>query len=276
VTPRRRIAAAGAAAVACLAAGPVLLGAGTEPGAAAPWPETPPAASRTPAASPAPAASSSPARAARRAREQAGRRLDARIAAGTMAVAAARTTLVRTRPRGARLARLTPRSATGRPVRVAAATRRDGWVGVRLAERRNDELGWIRERDVRWVPLRTRVDVDLSARRLLLRRDGKVVLRVRVAVGAPGNPTPTGRFGVTDHLRPGPGGPYGCCILALSGHQTKLPPGWPGGDRLAIHGTTNETTIGGAVSSGCLRARAADLRVLMRRVPVGATVVVTA
>jgi lipoprotein-anchoring transpeptidase ErfK/SrfK len=193
-----------------------------------------------------------------------------------MAVAAVRSTPVRVAPGGRVLAELTRRSATGRPVRVAAAARRAGWVGVRLPERDNDELGWIRERDVRWVPLRTRVDVDLSARRLLLRRDGKVVMRVTVAVGAPANPTPTGRFGVTDHLRPAPGSPYGCCILALSGHQTKLPPGWPGGDRLAIHGTTNEATIGGAVSSGCLRARAADLRRLTRRVPLGATVVVRA
>jgi hypothetical protein len=213
-------------------------------------------------------------RAHARARVQA--RRDRRIAAGTMAVAALRPTPVRAAPGGRVLAELTRRSATGRPVRVAAAARRAGWVGVRLPERDNDELGWIRERDVRWVPLRTRVDVDLSARRLLLRRDGRVVMRVRVAVGAPANPTPTGRFGVTDHLRPAPGSPYGCCILALSGHQTKLPPGWPGGDRLAIHGTTNEATIGGAVSSGCLRARAADLRRLMRRVPLGATVVVRA
>ncbi len=218
-----------------------------------------------------------PSAARRRARAREDRRLDARIADGTMAVAAVRSTLVRVAPQGKTLARLTARSATGRPVRVAAATRRGGWVGVRLSERANDELGWVREEDVRWIPMRTRVDVDLSARRLLLRRDGKVVLRVRVAVGAPGNPTPPGRFGVTDHLRPAPGsGPYGCCILALSGHQTRLPAGWTGGDRLAIHGTTNEGTIGGAVSSGCLRARAADLRVLMRRVPVGATVVVRA
>jgi lipoprotein-anchoring transpeptidase ErfK/SrfK len=193
-----------------------------------------------------------------------------------MAVAALRPTLVRTAPEGKVLARLTARSATGRPVRVAAAARRAGWVGVRLAERPNDRLGWIPERDVRWVPLRTRVDVDLSARQLLLRRDGKVVMRVQVAVGGPGNPTPTGRYGVTDHIRPGAGSPYGCCILALSGHQTRLPPGWPGGDQLAIHGTTNEATIGGAVSSGCLRARARDMRILLRRVPLGATVIVRA
>ena len=43
---------------------------------------------------------------------------------------------------------------------------------------------------------------------------------------------------------------YGCCILALSGHQDNLPAGWPGGDRLAIHGGSG---IGSADSAGCLR-----------------------
>jgi len=271
---------AAAAAVACAAGVPVLLAGGSEPapadrGAGAAGAE-PPAARLRAAASARNDAAAARQRAAAPARADADRRRDARIAAGTMAVAAIRPTLVRVAPGGRPLARLTPRSATKRPVRVAAAARRAGWVGVRLAERPNDKLGWIRERDVAWVPLRTRVDVDLSARRLLLRRDGKVVMRVRVAVGGPGNPTPTGRFGVTDHLRPAPGSVYGCCILALSGHQTRLPPGWPGGDRLAIHGTTNEATIGGAVSSGCLRARAVDMRELLRRVPLGATVIVRA
>ena len=50
-----------------------------------------------------------------------------------------------------------------------------------------------------------------------------------------------GRFAVTDKLRTEDraDSPYGCCALALTGHQTKLVPGWPGGDRLAIHGTPN-------------------------------------
>lgn len=65
---------------------------------------------------------------------------------------------------------------------------------------------------------------------------------------------------------------YGCCILALSAHQAHLPPGWAGGDRIAIHGTNVPSTIGTASSAGCPHARDADLRVLMRRVPLGAPV----
>ena len=51
-----------------------------------------------------------------------------------------------------------------------------------------------------------------------------------------------------------------CCALALSGHQTKLLPGWPGGDRLAIHATPNQETVGRPASLGCMRAHDADIR----------------
>jgi len=106
-----------------------------------------------------------------------------------------------------------------------------------------------------------------------VRREGRVVRRVRVAIGLPGTPTPTGRFAVTDALRIGRGYPqYGCCALALTGRQADLPQGWGGGDRLAIHGTTREGTIGGAASFGCLRASNADMRWLIRRVTLGAHV----
>jgi hypothetical protein len=102
-------------------------------------------------------------------------------------------------------------------------------------------------------------------------RDGdRVVRSIRVGIGAHGTSTPTGRFAVTDKLNGAAYSPvYGCCILALSGHQTSLPRGWTGGDRLAIHWGSL-----GAVSTGCLHASTADLRFLMRSVPLGAQVVI--
>jgi lipoprotein-anchoring transpeptidase ErfK/SrfK len=100
------------------------------------------------------------------------------------------------------------------------------------------------------------------------------VRRFPVTVGGPGSPTPPGRYSVTDglttegeHSRY-----YGCCVLALSGHQTNLPLGWLGGDRMAIHGTTGG--VGGAESAGCLRAGDADMTFLFRRVPLGTPVLV--
>jgi lipoprotein-anchoring transpeptidase ErfK/SrfK len=93
----------------------------------------------------------------------------------------------------------------------------------------------------------------------------------RVAIGAASSPTPTGRFSVTDELSDFYPSVYGCCVLALSAHQTRLPKGWSGGDRVAIHGGGG---IGSAVSNGCLHADEADLRYLMTTVPLGTLVVI--
>jgi len=115
----------------------------------------------------------------------------------------------------------------------------------------------------------------VSDRTLVLRRGDRRVRRLSVAVGASGSPTPTGRFAVTDKLSGSRFSPsYGCCILALSGHQTNTPAGWQGGDRLAIHGTNTPATIGTAASAGCLRAADLPLQALMRSVPLGTPVFV--
>ena len=95
---------------------------------------------------------------------------------------------------------------------------------------------------------------------------------MRVAVGAAGTPTPTGRFAVTDRL---PGfGPYGCCILALSARQPNLAQGWSGGNRIAIHGTAVTSSIGTAVSNGCLRTTDRNMRRLVRLARPGTRVLI--
>ncbi len=171
---------------------------------------------------------------------------DARIAAGYAAVVPRRRIVARASPAGAPVARVAPRRASGGPLVLAVGGRHGRWVGVRLPERPNARLAWVPAGDVRWRALRTRVEVDLSERELVVRHDGRVVLRTDVAVGRATNPTPAGRYGVADHVRlePGPSNPYGAGALPLTGHQTRLPAGWPGGDRLAIHGATDEGTVG--------------------------------
>jgi lipoprotein-anchoring transpeptidase ErfK/SrfK len=130
----------------------------------------------------------------------------------------------------------------------------------------------VRAQPLRLVRRAVRLEVDLSKRELVV-RDGSMARRtISIAIGAPHTPTPTGRFYVTDKLRGSDFGPYyGCCILALSGRQPNLPRGWSGGDRLAIHGSPTPTW-GEAVSNGCLHAPEADLRYLMKTVPLGTTV----
>jgi L,D-transpeptidase catalytic domain len=182
---------------------------------------------------------------------------------------------LRHRPGGPVRGRLDAITEFGSPRVLGVAKRRGDWLGVVTTARPNNRLAWVRRGSPGLKLRRTRwsLHADLSARTLVLRRAGRRVRRVVVGVGRLGSETPTGRFAVTDKLSGGRFGPYyGCCILALSGHQPKLPPGWTGGNRLAIHGTDAPSTIGAAASAGCLRAADAPLRVLMRQVPLGTPV----
>jgi lipoprotein-anchoring transpeptidase ErfK/SrfK len=187
-----------------------------------------------------------------------------------------RTVVVRRRPGGRAVARMA-RTPFGSRVAFPVLARRGRWVGVPAAQVGNGRLGWVDSRSagLRWRRTRKTILIDLVHRRLELRQGTHTLLAGRVGVGAPGTPTPTGRFAITDKLS-GPrfSAAYGCCILALSGHQTRLPPGWRGGDRLAIHGTPDPGTIGAAASTGCLHAAERLLRALMRHVPLGTPVII--
>jgi lipoprotein-anchoring transpeptidase ErfK/SrfK len=187
---------------------------------------------------------------------------------------------LRDRPNGRVLAVVGDQTEFGSPRTFAILERRGArWFGVHVPELPNGRLGWINARSssVDLVLVSTRIDVDLSRRQLTLYDGGSVLRRIRVAVGGADSPTPLGRFAVTDKLSGARFSvSYGCCILALSGHQTRLPPGWKGGDRLAIHATSDSQSIGQRVSAGCLRGLDADLRYLMRVVPLGTAVVIHA
>jgi hypothetical protein len=179
------------------------------------------------------------------------------------------------RPGGPPGARVGPSTEFGSPRVLGVAARRGDWLGVVATERPNNRLAWVRRNSPGLNLRRTgwSLHADLSDRTLTLRKDGRRVHRLAVAIGRPGSETPTGRFAVTDKLNGSQfGAYYGCCILALSGHQPRTPPGWTGGDRLAIHGTDAPSTIGTAASAGCMRASDADLRPLMAKVPLGTLV----
>jgi lipoprotein-anchoring transpeptidase ErfK/SrfK len=186
------------------------------------------------------------------------------------------TVVIRDRP-GGRVVGQMAVTPFGSRVTFPVLARRGRWAGVPAVQAGNGRLGWIdaRSRALSWTRTRKTIVIDLVRRRLELRQGPHILLAGRVGVGAPGSPTPTGRFAITDRLS-GPrfSAAYGCCILALSGHQTHLPAGWHGGDRLAIHGTSAPSTIGQAATTGCLHASDALMRALMRRVPLGTPVII--
>jgi lipoprotein-anchoring transpeptidase ErfK/SrfK len=184
---------------------------------------------------------------------------------------------LRSRPYGPTAVRIGATTEFGSAQRLGVVRRRGPWLGVTTASLPNGRLGWVHRRNASISLERTRwsIRADVSRRTVVLKRDGRAVRTLSVAVGRPGSPTPTGRFAVTDKLSGGRFGPYyGCCILALSATQPNTPPGWTGGNRMAIHGTSDPSSIGAAASAGCLRAADADLRFLLDRVPAGTPVTI--
>ena len=181
------------------------------------------------------------------------------------------------KPGGKRRITLSPRTEWGSPRILGVVRRRGDWVSVQAPELGNGEVAWMESNRARLDCVRWSMHVDLSRRRLSVQRDGNTVRRFEIAVGRKGNPTPKGRFSVTDKLRvTDPGSPYGCCVLALTGHQTHLPASWPGGDRLAVHATRELSSLGRAASLGCMRVTSTQARWLIKTIPLGAPLFVRA
>lgn len=202
----------------------------------------------------------------------------AEAAAGGWTAHLTRPAVLRDAPGGRPVAHLERRTGYGARRVLAVGALRAGWVGVRSFQRPNGTLGWLPESAVRLEPIRTTLVADLSDRELTIRVGGRVRHRAPLGIGRPGHETPLGRFGVTDRLEggPGAGAAYGCCVIPLTGHQTKLPAGWTGGTRIALHGTPAPGSVGHEVSAGCLRMRDEDIRRILGAVPLGATMTVRA
>jgi lipoprotein-anchoring transpeptidase ErfK/SrfK len=157
-------------------------------------------------------------------------------------------------------------------VRAANCTAR--WYRVQLPIKPNGVTGYVRAAAVGVGPVRSRVVVDVSAKRLTLYRRGRPVLRAPVAVGSPATPTPLGRYYVNQRLiPPDPGGPYGPAAIGISAYSTVLT-GWTQGGPIAIHGTNEPWSIGHAVSNGCIRVHNDVLRRLFKVTPAGTPVVI--
>ena len=185
---------------------------------------------------------------------------------------------LRSRPFGRVLARVGAKTPFGSQRALSVvATRHKRWLAVTEAGVGNNRVVWVDAKSggLRYARTRYELDVDLSARTLIVSRNGAAVRRLSIGVGRAGSPTPTGTFAVTDKLNgPAYSAAYGCCILALSATQPNLPAGWSGGNRIAIHGTLSSSDFGRAVSAGCVHASDSDLRFLMRMVPLGTPVVI--
>jgi lipoprotein-anchoring transpeptidase ErfK/SrfK len=144
---------------------------------------------------------------------------------------------------------------------------------VRLPDRPNGSRGWVRADAVRVGSVDERILVDLSDHLLERWQGGRRISRFRVAIGAPSTPTTPGRFFVWAQVAyDNPAGAYGAFALGLSGFSEVITE-WPGGGRMAIHGTIDPSHLGRDVSHGCVRVLNPQMLEL-RDVPLGTPVLI--
>lgn len=175
------------------------------------------------------------------------------------------------------IARLHPDTEDGRPeIYLVIGSRVDefgrDWRRIRLPGRPNGRTGWVLRRHLGTAhTVRTYLLIEREQLRARLYRGRRLVWSARVGIGAPGTPTPTGRFWVRERLRSvGRGGLYGPYAFGTSAYSVLSD--WPGGGVIGIHGTNQPRLVPGRPSHGCVRLRNADIRRLWRLLPLGTPV----
>ena len=101
-----------------------------------------------------------------------------------------------------------------------------------------------------------RIDISTENRWLRLYKDNVLQKQYPIAVGRMLHDTPTGHF-IIINKDPNPGGPFGTMWMSLSK------------EHYGIHGTNNPSSIGHAVSRGCIRMHNKDVEELASIVPIG-------
>jgi lipoprotein-anchoring transpeptidase ErfK/SrfK len=131
---------------------------------------------------------------------------------------------------------------------------------------------------VRLVRTVRRVEIDVAARRVTVFRRGRVERRFGAVVGAPGTPTPRGRFAIYEIDRqPGPGGFLGPVALHLTAHSDVLENYGGGPGRVAVHGRGGASLLdplGTAASHGCIRVDSGQAAWLARVLQPGSPVAI--
>jgi lipoprotein-anchoring transpeptidase ErfK/SrfK len=162
-------------------------------------------------------------------------------------------------------------SVTAMPV----VKRRGSWLGVISVLAGNGRIGWIPASATSLTTVGWRIYISIDRQQITVLYGNQVIKHFVTSTGVAGANTPTGRFAVTDRLTTGVEyGPYGCCILALSGIQPRHLSDWDGGYRIAIHATDDTAALGHPASHGCAHVSDANGRWLLAHIPDGTPVVI--
>ncbi len=164
----------------------------------------------------------------------------------------------------------------GSPTALLILERSGQWAKVLVPGRPTGATAWVATDGVPFRTVELEIRVDLGARTLTLLDGDATVLTTPVAVGSAEFPTPTGRFSVTDKLRTGEdGGAYGPYAVGLSARSEVLTEFAGGDGQIGIHGTNDPSSIGQAVSHGCVRVPNEVIEQLNELLPLGTPVVVS-
>ncbi|MDC6270088.1 L,D-transpeptidase family protein [Lysinibacillus fusiformis] len=106
-----------------------------------------------------------------------------------------------------------------------------------------------------------RIEISTENRWLRLYRNNTLQKQYPIAVGRMLHETPVGSF-IIINKDPNPGGPFGTMWMSLSK------------EHYGIHGTNDPSSIGHAVSHGCIRMQNQDVEELASIVPIGTEVVI--
>lgn len=166
---------------------------------------------------------------------------------------------------------------SGAPLVFLVEQAKPGWLEVDLPIRPNGSTGWVRASDVAVAPINYRVVVELRKFRITVFRGEDVILSEPVGLGTGSTPTPGGRYYIKELLKPpNPSGAYGPYAYGLSGFSNVLT-SFAGGDGVVgIHGTNDPSSIGRAVSHGCIRMSNAGITKLAKMLPLGTPVQILA
>lgn len=159
---------------------------------------------------------------------------------------------VHTAPTGGEVAQTVPATGDyGQPQVFLVRGREGDRLDVLLPVRPNGSRGWIDADLVEVTSHDYQIQVSLSGYRMLVQRGSEVVVDTPVGIGTEDTPTVGGDFYTWVLVDPTNAG-YGSYAYGLSGFSTLEE--FAGGDgRMAIHGTTDDSSIGGNASRGCVR-----------------------
>lgn len=105
------------------------------------------------------------------------------------------------------------------------------------------------------------IDVSINQRILHLFKNGVLQKQYPIGVGRMLFDTPVGNF-IIINKAPNPGGPFGSMWMSLSK------------EHYGIHGTNNPSSIGKAVSKGCIRMHNKDVEEIASIIPIGTAVTI--